>query len=140
MNSRLIPITATAAALLVVAVALSSCFDSNDTPRLDPAYVAEQARKAHAAAAQGRQMGLASRGRATYRAVCTACHNSDPKKAGTLGPEVWGSSLELLRFRIMQGGYPPGYKPKRPTHSMQPMPQVMMEIPALQAYLNAPSP
>ena len=80
---------------------------------------------------------LSARGKLVYQATCTACHSSDPTKAGSLGPEIWGSSLELLEARILRSEYPKGYTPKRNTHIMQPLPQVQKDIPALQAYLNS---
>jgi mono/diheme cytochrome c family protein len=77
-----------------------------------------------------------ARGRVIYQTQCIACHNSDPKKAGALGPDVFGSNLELLEARIMRAQYPEGYKPKRETHTMVPLPHLKADIPAIQAYLN----
>ena len=78
----------------------------------------------------------AERGRQVYQAQCIACHNSDPAQPGAVGPAVKGPSEELLRAKVLQGAYPPGYTPKRPTKVMQPMPQLANEIPALAAYLR----
>ncbi len=78
-----------------------------------------------------------ARGRVVYSTVCTACHNVDPKLAGSLGPPVAGSSLELLEARIMNAAYPPGYKPKRATALMVAQPQVKDDIPAIYEYLNS---
>jgi mono/diheme cytochrome c family protein len=78
----------------------------------------------------------AERGRQVYQAQCIACHNSDPSQTGVVGPPVRGSSEELLRAKVLQGTYPPGYTPKRPTKVMQPMPQLANDIPALAAYLR----
>lgn len=78
----------------------------------------------------------AERGRSVYGAQCIACHNPDPAKSGPLGPELKGSSAELLRAKVVQGAYPPGYTAKRPTKVMQPMPHVAEDIPALAAFLN----
>ena len=78
----------------------------------------------------------AERGRQVYQAQCIACHNPDPALAGPLGPPLKGSSDELLRAKLLQGAYPAGYSPKRPTKVMQPMPQVANDIPALAAYLR----
>ena len=80
---------------------------------------------------------LADHGRVIYQSSCIACHNSDPRKPGAVGPEVFGSSQELLEARIMSAKYPDGYKPKRDTHQMQPLPQLKNEIPALFQYLNS---
>lgn len=81
---------------------------------------------------------LASRGRAVYLANCTACHNSDPHRAGALGPEIAGSSLALVEARVLRAEYPPGYEPKRKSKAMVALPQLQAEIPAIVAFLNAP--
>lgn len=78
----------------------------------------------------------AERGRQVYQAQCIACHNSDPAQPGAIGPAVKGPSEDLLRAKVLQGTYPPGYAPKRPTKVMQPMPQLANEISALAAYLR----
>jgi mono/diheme cytochrome c family protein len=78
----------------------------------------------------------AERGRQVYLSQCTACHAMDPSKPGAVGPEVKGASRELLEAKIVRGGYPPGYKPKRPTAVMPPQPQVAGDVPALAAYLQ----
>lgn len=84
----------------------------------------------------GENGGPAERGRRVYLAQCIACHNSDPSKNGPLGPAVKGSSQELLEARVVGGGYPPGYKPKRASVIMQPMPQLAAVIPDLAAFLK----
>jgi mono/diheme cytochrome c family protein len=78
----------------------------------------------------------AGRGRQVYQAQCIACHNSDPSKNGPLGPAIKGSSRELLEARILRGTYPPGYKPKRGTAIMQPMPQLASALDDLAAFLE----
>ena len=78
----------------------------------------------------------AKRGRSVYLSNCIACHNADPAKAGSLGPEVRGASRELLEARVLTATYPAGYTPKRPSKVMQPMPQLAGDIDALAAYLR----
>jgi mono/diheme cytochrome c family protein len=78
----------------------------------------------------------AERGRQIYLAQCTACHNTDPSQPGTIGPAVKGSSRELLEAKVLQGTYPSGYTPQRPTKVMVPMPQVEPELAALADYLR----
>jgi len=77
-----------------------------------------------------------NRGRQVYLAQCTTCHNPDPWKAGPLGPPVKGSSRELLEARLLRAAYPPGYKPKRETAIMQPMPHLAPAIADLTAFLK----
>jgi len=76
------------------------------------------------------------RGRQVYLAQCTACHNRDPSKDGPLGPAIKGSSRELLETRVLRGAYPDGYKPKRGTAIMQPMPQLASALDDLAAFLK----
>lgn len=79
----------------------------------------------------------AERGRQIFTSQCTACHAFDPAQPGAVGPEVKGSSRELLQAKILKGTYPPGYKPKRPTAVMPPQAQLTpADIEALAAYLN----
>jgi mono/diheme cytochrome c family protein len=79
---------------------------------------------------------LEQQGKTAYNVNCTSCHNSDPKLPGSIGPEVHGSSLELLTARTMYQSYPPGYRPKRDTHLMPVLPYVQKDLPAIHAYLN----
>jgi len=78
----------------------------------------------------------AERGRQIYLSQCIACHNPDPAKAGPLGPPIKGSPRELLEAKVLQGSYPPGYAPKRPTTVMPPQPSLAGEIENLTAFLK----
>jgi len=79
----------------------------------------------------------AERGKLVYAANCTACHNADPAKDGTIGPAIAGSSLELVRARVMKAEYPPGYTPKRDSHLMPAQPFLSADVPDLAAYLGS---
>jgi mono/diheme cytochrome c family protein len=83
----------------------------------------------------GATQGAAQRGATVYANVCTTCHAADPKLDGSIGPAVAGASRELLEARLMRGGYPPGYTPKRPSHAMPPYPYLEQQIDDLAAYL-----
>ena len=98
--------------------------------------VAALAALALAGCEQAKLSAEAERGRTVYNGQCTACHNFDPSQPGAVGPEIKGSSRELLEAKVVKGTYPPGYKPKRPTGVMPPQPQVAGDIPALAAYLR----
>ena len=76
------------------------------------------------------------RGKQVYLAQCTSCHNTDPAKAGPVGPPVSGSSRELLEARLLRAGYPPGYAPKRDTTVMPAQPQLAPYVNDLAAYLR----
>ena len=83
----------------------------------------------------GAEISLAERGRRVYGSSCSACHHPDPSRDGTLGPAISGSSRELLEARVLRAEYPPGYRPKRPSLQMTPLPHLAAEIDALTAYL-----
>jgi mono/diheme cytochrome c family protein len=98
-------------ALLALAVALGGCSDAGLSP-------------------------AAERGRQTYLAHCVACHNTDPSQPGPVGPPIKGSSRDLLEAKVVNGTYPPGYAPRRPTKVMVPIPVVAPEIASLAEYLR----
>ena len=79
---------------------------------------------------------LLQKGKAVYIANCAACHHSDPKQNGAIGPSVAYSSLELLQVRLLEGKYPAGYVPKRTTKIMVPLPHLSNDIQALHEFLN----
>ena len=81
------------------------------------------------------QAALAARGRQIYQANCIACHALDPRQPGAVGPDIAGSSLELLRAKVLRNEYPPGHRPKRDTKAMVPLAHLEPELPALAAYL-----
>jgi mono/diheme cytochrome c family protein len=83
---------------------------------------------------------LLARGRQVYQSQCIACHNPNPRLPGSVGPDLFGSSRELIEARVLHAAYPPGHPPKRDTHLMPAQPQLKGDIDALHAYLNAPAP
>ena len=93
-----------------------------------------------AAALGGRRQptvgAAAERGRQAYLAQCIACHNPDPTQPGAVGPPIKGSSRELLEAKVLNGTYPAGYTPKRPTKVMVPIPAAAPEIASLAEYLR----
>ena len=84
-------------------------------------------------------IGNPAKGKAIYYLNCISCHNLDPKKQGSIGPQIYGSSKELLSKKILFGKYPKNYKPKRSKKVMPLMPHLDKEIKNLHAFLNAPS-
>jgi len=79
----------------------------------------------------------AQKGKAVYMSSCIACHNADPRVAGALGPDIAGSSKELIYNKVIENKYPAGHQPKRTTKQMVPMPQHKDDIDALYEYLNS---
>ncbi len=80
--------------------------------------------------------GDAAKGKQVYTVNCIACHNMNPAKDGAIGPALKGSSKALLMARVISGNYPKGYKPKRPTKMMPPMPHLKANIADLAAFLK----
>ena len=80
-----------------------------------------------------------AKGKAVYYANCTSCHNYNPKKAGSVGPDIYGSSIELLKNKVLYGKYPKNYQPKRIIGVMPLYPHLNKQISNLHAFLNSPS-
>ena len=77
------------------------------------------------------------KGRMVYFANCVSCHNNNPKKPGSIGPEVYGASIDVLAQKIVFGKYPENYRPKRTSKIMPLMPHLNKEILNLHAFLNS---
>ena len=80
----------------------------------------------------------ATRGRAIYQTQCTACHHSNSRKNGVIGPDVYGSSQAVIQSHILGEKNPLGYEPKAPQQKMPPLPHLKDEIESLFLYLNEP--
>lgn len=79
----------------------------------------------------------ARRGHAVYVAACGSCHHPrKPWEEGPIGPAIAGSTRELLEAKVLHGHYPPGYRPKRNTHSMPLQAYLKDRIGDLAAYLS----
>ena len=77
------------------------------------------------------------KGRMVYFANCVSCHNNNPKKPGSIGPEVYGVSIDVLTRKIVSGKYPKNYRPKRTSKIMSSMPHLNKEISNLHAFINS---
>ena len=81
----------------------------------------------------------AKKGWKAYRKHCALCHNANPhldSNSTPKGPPIASSTKELLQMRIKANKYPQGYKPKRATADMYPLPQALPDVPYLFAYLK----
>lgn len=79
----------------------------------------------------------ANTGRALYQARCTSCHNVNPTKPGNIGPDLAGSSLELITLKTQKREYPKGYKPKRKTKVMPKIVLTEKQLESLFRYVNS---
>ena len=77
------------------------------------------------------------KGRMVYFANCVSCHNNNPKKPGSIGPEVFGVSIDVLTQKIVSGKYPENYSPKRTSKIMPLMPHLKKDISKLHAFINS---
>lgn len=83
------------------------------------------------------EIKLIDQGRLVYMTTCVVCHHPDPKLDGPTGPANYGSSLELIKAKLLKGGYPEGYKPKRTTHLMPTfIDEHEKDVDAIHAFLN----
>ncbi len=98
---------------------------SASTPAADPAASADPAPRA----------GDVAKGRQLYVTNCGICHATDPTKPGTIGPELAGSTRELVVRRVLHGDYPAGYTPKRDTRNMIALPHLAPVVDDIAAYL-----
>jgi mono/diheme cytochrome c family protein len=90
-----------------------------------------------AASCEGKKVTPVERGRVIYMSNCVVCHNPDPNLPGSQGPDIAGSSRELVEDRVLHLSYPPGYTPKRKTHAMRAIPTLAPEIDNIVAFLQA---
>ena len=77
------------------------------------------------------------KGRVVYFANCVSCHNHNPKKPGSIGPAVYGVSIDVLTQKIVSGKYPENYRPKRTSKIMPSMPHLNKDISNLHAFINS---
>lgn len=149
MSLRRFPVSRVPSSLRATSLALAvgltlACSSESEAPAKPaaktnstaPAAAPKAAPAAEPAAAATPEQ-LIARGKRVYAANCIACHNPDPRQKGGLGPDVAGSSFELLEGRVLRGEYPDGYKPKADTRVMIPLPHLENDIAALEAYLNS---
>lgn len=84
---------------------------------------------------------LLDKGKKIFLSNCIQCHNKDPNKKGSLGPELIDTPLEVMIYKVTTGKYPPklpaGFIPKRKTKAMRSFPKLRGEIPAIHAWIQS---
>ncbi|HVC43232.1 MAG TPA: hypothetical protein VND20_00325 [Candidatus Binataceae bacterium] len=90
-----------------------------------------------AACGKPRELTAVERGEVVYRTNCISCHNRDPSVPGPLGPAIAGAPRALIEARVLHAAYPPGYIPRRHSHTMRALPWLDGHIGELTAYLDA---
>lgn len=76
-------------------------------------------------------------GKSLYTSKCIKCHNQNPTKPGVIGPDIAGSSLELITLKTQKKQYPSRYTPKRKTKIMPIIKLSDVEIKKLHDYINS---
>lgn len=80
-------------------------------------------------------------GKRAYISACIQCHNRDPNKKGSLGPELVDAPLELMKIKVATGRYPdvlpPGFVPKRSTKVMRKLPNSVKDVPNIHAWIQS---
>lgn len=75
-------------------------------------------------------------GRRVYIANCIRCHNADPTKRGSIGPDLFTTPLEVFRTKVPKGSYPPKYIPKRKTKVMPRFPSLADKVDFIYQYIQ----
>ncbi len=85
--------------------------------------------------------GTIDRGRRLYFSNCIQCHNRDPNRMGSMGPEMIDAPLSVMTSKFMTGKYPEvlpaGFVPKRRTTAMKKIIKLEKDIPAIHAYVQS---
>lgn len=76
-------------------------------------------------------------GKRVYIINCVRCHNSNPNKPGTIGPDLVTTPLEVLRTKVPTGKYPSGYAPKRRTRVMPKFPHLTNKVDQVYKYIQS---
>jgi mono/diheme cytochrome c family protein len=122
-----------AAALAAAGLLLAACGEEQKPPPTAAGPAAPQPAPGFAVAPSA---GDAEKGRQVWLVQCVSCHHPNPEKDGPVGPAVKGSSEALVEARVLSGGYPPGYTPKRDSKVMPARPDLARSIADLAAFLR----
>lgn len=82
-----------------------------------------------------------AKGKEVYLSTCIKCHNKDPNVKGPIGPELVDAPLEIMQHKVATGRYPDvlpeGFVPKRKTKQMAKLPNALMDVPSIHAYVQS---
>ncbi len=83
------------------------------------------------------ELARADEGKRIFMSRCVVCHNQNPTKPGSLGPDIADSSLELLTLKTQKREYPKNYTPKRKTRIMPRIPLSEAQIKSVHEYIRS---
>lgn len=73
---------------------------------------------------------------AIYKNQCMQCHNANPNKAGSIGPDLVSTPKEAFMLKVVEGRYPEDYTPKRKTKAMPVFKKYKNDVEALYNYIQ----
>lgn len=73
---------------------------------------------------------------AIYKNQCMQCHNANPNKVGSIGPDLVSTPKEAFIMKVVEGKYPEGYTPKRKTKAMPVFKKYKNDVEALYNYIQ----
>lgn len=83
------------------------------------------------------KVSLANDGRRIYESTCIRCHNHNPHRAGSLGPDLYTTPLSVFKTKVPRGHYPAGYSPKRKTRMMPKFPSLENKVDSIYNYIRS---
>ncbi len=79
---------------------------------------------------------IVDKSEAIYKNNCMQCHNANPNKAGSIGPDLVSTPKEAFIMKVVEGKYPEGYTPKRKTKAMPVFKKYKNDVEALYNYVQ----
>ena len=76
-------------------------------------------------------------GKRVYLTTCVTCHNSNPHKPGSIGPDLYTTPREVFQSKVPSGLYPKGYTPKRKTRVMPKFKHLTNKVDAIYNYIRS---
>lgn len=76
-------------------------------------------------------------GKRIYTTTCMKCHNANPHKPGSIGPDLYSTPKEVFATKIVHGMYPEGYTPKRKTRVMPKFKNLEGKVDSIHEYVKS---
>lgn len=79
-------------------------------------------------------------GKRVYLITCAKCHNTNPHKPGSIGPDLYSTPENVFHTKVPNGTYPSGYTPKRRTKIMPRFKNLTNKVDAVYKYIRSVKP
>jgi mono/diheme cytochrome c family protein len=76
-------------------------------------------------------------GKKIYLQNCVRCHNTNPHKAGSIGPDLYSTPEEVFHTKVPNGKYPKGYTPKRKSRVMPRFKHLTERVDLIYSYIRS---